>query len=142
MNIPLLVDLSLGYIYRWWRHPWISAKPQQGHLTPRCQVLVRCCDTCGCAGGSARFAISSELADDNDRISFLLSVSRSRPAHRSDTSRACYEIASKPPACLLCASCNSNPTARSSVANLPAAKSLPTQYSLIPGEKRRSSIEP
>ena len=61
-------------------------------------------------------------------------------AERVITSRACHEIAREPPPCLLYASCNANPTARSSFANLPAAMSLPTQYSLIPGEKRRLYI--
>jgi hypothetical protein len=59
----------------------------------------------------------------------------------SNTSRACHEIAYELPACLLYASYNANPIARSSFANLLVAKSLLTQYSPIPREKRRSSIK-
>src|SRR6266487_6554664 len=89
-------------------------------------------------------------ADDNDYISFSRSVLQRfdlqiavlAPICRvSDTSHAYYEIAPKPPACLLYASCNANLTARSSFTKLLAAMSLPTQYSLIPREKRRSSIK-
>jgi hypothetical protein len=66
--------------------------------------------------------------------SHLSTLNRSACAicRTSNTSRACHENALDPLLWLFYASFSANPTARSSFASLLAAKSLPTQYSLIP----------
>ena len=92
-------------------------------------------------------------AYDHDGISFSplvlrwllhicrLNCSACAICRTSNTSRACHKNAPDLRLWLFYASFSANPTARSSFASLPTAKSLPTQYSPIPGARRRSPIK-